>query len=226
LGIMVRKISRWSAISSIIAGTLMASVARFALKYTLGPQYLITVAITLLFIFLSQPLGKMYNRNRKLALLTSTGLGVILWIFFTTANSNPNLSFATFRTVFSSDLTDILSSFHFWVTISAIAFIVLSYKFSAIYAKDLIASQENVEAFFKKMDTPIDVEKEVFSRGEREVNVFPLVGGIAMGLSVLSLLILIVPAARTKIGVNVAVSAILFIIGLGMFLSKYFVREM
>jgi Na+/proline symporter len=225
LGIMVRKISRWSAISSIIAGTLMASVARFALKYTLGPQYLITVAITLLFIFLSQPLGKIYNRSRRLALLISTGLGVILWIFFTTANSNPNLSFATFGTVFSSDLTGILSSAHFWVIISAIAFIVLSYKFSAIYAKDLIASQENVEAFFKKMDTPINVEKEVFSRGEREVNVFPLVGGIAMGLSVLSLLILISPAARTKIGVNIAVSGILFLIGLGMFLSKYFVRE-
>ena len=75
------------------------------------------------------------------------------------------------------------------------------------------------------MDTPIDVEKEVFSRGEKEVNVFPLVGGIAMGLSVLSLLILIVPAARTKIGINLAVSAILFLIGLTMVLSKYFTRE-
>ena len=75
------------------------------------------------------------------------------------------------------------------------------------------------------MDTPIDVEKEVFSRGENEVNVFPLVGGIAMGLSVLSLLILVVPAARTNIDINIAVSAILFLIGLVMFLSKHFSRE-
>jgi SSS family solute:Na+ symporter len=224
LGIMVKKISRWSAISSIIAGTLMASVGRFALKYTLGPQYLITVAITLLFIFLSQPLGAMYNRNKKHALLNSTGLGIILWIFFMISNSNPNLSFATFDTVLGSGIPGILVSAHFWVIISAIAFIVLSYKFSAIYARDLLASQENVEAFFKKMDTPIDVEKEVFSRGEKEVNMFPLVGGISMGLSLLTLLILIVPAARTKIGVNIAVSTMLFLIGLIMFLSKYFYR--
>lgn len=225
LGIMVKKISRWSAISSIIAGTLMASVTRFALKYTLGPQYLITVVITLLFIFLSQPLGNMYNRNKKQALLTSTGLGVILWLFFMVVNSNPNLSFASFGALAESGFIGILTSSLFWVTISAVAFIVLSYKFSAIYAKDLLASQENVESFFKKMDTPIDVEKEVFSHGEKEVNVFPLVGGIAMGLSVLSLLILIVPAARTKIGANLGVSALLFIIGLSMFLSKYFHRE-
>ena len=113
---------------------------------------------------------------------------------------------------------------HFAV-LSAIIFVVLSYKFSAIYAKDLLASQENVTAFFQKMDTPIDVEREVFSRGDKEVNVFPLVGGIAMGLSVLSLLILFVPTARTNIGINFAVSAILFIIGLSMVLSKYFTRE-
>jgi len=224
LGIMMKKISRWSAISSIVAGTLMASVARFALKYTLGPQYLITVAITLLFIFLSQPLGNMYNRNKKRALLVSTVLGFILWLFFMTANSNPNLSFASFGAVINSGLAGILTSPHFWVTVSAVVFIILSYKFSAIYAKDLFASQENVKAFFQKMDTPIDVKKEVFSSGEKEVNVFPLVGGIAMGLSILSLLILVVPAARSNIGINIAVSAILFVIGLAMVLSKYFAR--
>ena len=157
--------------------------------------------------------------------MVRTVLGFILWIFFMTVNSNPNLSFATFGSITASGMSGVLASTHFWVTISAIAFIVLSYQFSAIYGKDLLAGQENVKTFFKKMDKPIDVEKEVCSRGQREVNVFPLVGGIAMGLSLLSLLILVVPAARTKIGVNIAVSAILFLIGLTMFSSKYFVRE-
>ena len=203
----------------------MASVAMFALKYTLGPQYLITVAITLLFIFLSQPLGIMYNRNKKQALLTSVGLGIFLWIFFMLANSNPNLSFATFGTVLGAGLSGILTSSLFWVTVSAISFIVLSYKCSAIYARDLNSNQEAVQAFFKKMDTPIDVEKEVLARGEKEVNMFPFVGGISIGMSLLSLLILVVPAARTKIGVNIAVSALLFLIGLAMVLSKYFTHE-
>ncbi|HDL78166.1 MAG TPA: hypothetical protein ENH09_01130, partial [Bacteroidetes bacterium] len=60
LGIMSRNISRWSAFSSIVAGILMASVARFVLHYSLGPQYISTIAVTLIFIYLSNPLGRLY----------------------------------------------------------------------------------------------------------------------------------------------------------------------
>ncbi|MCI0493796.1 hypothetical protein L0Z72_02225, partial [candidate division KSB1 bacterium] len=79
--------------------------------------------------------------------------------------------------------------------------------------------------FFEKLDRPIDVVKEVISAGARESNIFPLVGWMAMGLSAVSLLILIAPVARTKIAVNLAISALLFIIGLGMFLSKYLSKQ-
>lgn len=225
LGLMVKSMSRWSAISSIIAGTMMASLARFALKFTLGPQYLITVGITLLFIFLSNPMGRMYLKDRRNALAGSIGLGALLWIFFLSVNMNPNLSFATMGTVFGSGLSSILGSAFLWVTLGAVGLIVLLYKFSAIYAKDLTSSQENVELFFKKMDTPIDVEKEVMSRGTKEANVFPLIGGVSMALSVLSLLVLLAPEARGKLGINIAVSSILFVIGLGMFFSKKLLKD-
>ena len=80
---------------------------------------------------------------------------------------------------------------------------------------------QNVKLFFEKMNTPIDVEQEVFAKsGSKEVNVFPLVGGIAILLSGLSLLLLIAPVARAKIGVNLAISGFLFSIGLIMLLSK------
>ena len=41
-----------------------------------------------------------------------------------------------------------------------------------------------MEEFFKKLDTPVDVAKEVFGAGRKQISTFPLVGGttIVMGL--------------------------------------------
>ncbi|MEE4310749.1 MAG: hypothetical protein V2J62_02670 [candidate division KSB1 bacterium] len=224
LGIMYRKMSRWSAISSIIAGTLMASVTKFALDFPLGPQYLTTVATTLFFVFASHSLGALYLRNKTHALLVNICIGVGLWLFFMIGNLNPNLSFATWNDVLGSGFLNFIQSSHFWVTISAIALFLLSHQFTKIYARDSQTSQKDVEEFFLKMDTPIDVEKEVLSRGGKEANVFPLVGWIAVFLSALSFGLLLSPDAREKIIINIAFSSMLFLIGLLMILSQYFVK--
>jgi len=221
LGIMYKKMSRWSAISSVLAGTLMAVVARFALKFALGPQYIITVIVTLSFIFLSYPMGKLYVKNRARALFVNIGLGIILWLCFMTVNSNANLAFGTINEIFDGGILAFLSSSFFWVLISAIGFSVISFQFTKIYAKDLLANQDTVKKFFEKMDTPIDVEKEVLSRGAKEVNVFPIVGGVTIIISLVSCIILLIPSARTNIGVNIAFSGLLMLIGLAMVLSKY-----
>jgi solute:Na+ symporter, SSS family len=220
LGIMYKKMSRWSAISSVIAGTIMASVARFALNLSLGPQYIFTVIITLLFVFLSYPLGKMYIKNRKNVLLFNIGMGIVLWFSFMFINMNPNLSISSIVSIVNDGFLNLFTSAYFLVTLSAVCLSVLSHYFSKIYARDIQSNQDEVNAFFKKMDTPIDVEKEVLSRGAKEVNVFPIIGGVAMLISVISFSLLLMPATRSKIGVNIAFSGILFVIGLVLFLSK------
>jgi hypothetical protein len=120
---------------------------------------------------------------------------------------------------------EFLLSAHFWLILSALAFFLLSFRFAALFGGDLKASQDEVTAFFEKLDRPVDVAQEVVSAGARESNIFPLVGWIAMGLSGLSLLILIAPVARSNIGVNLGISGLLFITGLGMILSKHLVRQ-
>ncbi len=92
LGIMTKKISRWSAMASVMAGVLMASLARFVLHYPLGQQFLITVAVTLVFIVISNPLGRLYNARRVYALVFSLFLSAALYLFCFTANANPDLS--------------------------------------------------------------------------------------------------------------------------------------
>ncbi len=225
LGILTRKISRWSAMISIIAGTMTASIARFLLHYSLGQQFILTVAITLLFIIISNPLGRLYNRRKIYALIAILGLNLLLAVFFIIVNNNPNLSLSNLSIMFNSGWTEFLRSSPFWWMLSILAFFSLSRKAAALFGKDLLLSHQPVEEFFEKMDIPIDVEKEVLSKGAKETNIFPLVGWLSMGLSGLSLLILISPVARTKIGVNLALSGLLFLIGLGMFLSKYFSKQ-
>ncbi len=220
LGIISRKMSRWSAISSILAGTLMASTAKFALNYTLGPQYLITVAITLLFVFASAPLAQLYTKSKNQALLVNVTMGVLLWLFFLNVNLNPNLSLSSFGTIFENGFLNILKTSAFWVSVTSILLVVLSQKFSKLYAKDLLEDQTELNAFFKKMDTPVDVEKEVMVEGAKEVNVFPLVGGVSILIGLLSLLLLINPQARANVFVNVSITGLLVVIGLLMLFSN------
>jgi len=220
IGLISKNISRWSAISSILGGTLVTTLARFALKYSLGQQYLITVAICLVFIYISLPLGKLYLRNRLAAFGANVALGVSLWTYFMTLNSNPALSFAALKNIQHLTWMNLLTSALFWVTISALGIIYLSHKFSARYAADLLADQLEVENFFQKLKTPIVVDEEILPEERKEINIFPLVGGIAMGLASLSLLILLVPGTHTNIGVNFAIGGLLFSIGGLMLLSK------
>jgi solute:Na+ symporter, SSS family len=225
LGIMTRKISRWSAMASVVAGVLMASLARFVLQYSLGQQFLITVAVTLVFIVISNPLGRLYNARRTYALVFSLLLSTVLYLFLLMANNNPGLSPGTLPGILHAGGTEFLLSAHFWLMLSTLGFFVLSFRFAALFGRDLKSSQEEVTAFFEKLEKPVDVAKEVISAGARESNIFPLVGWMSVGLGGVSLLILIAPVARTNISVNLGISGLLLVVGLGMILSKHLTRQ-
>jgi SSS family transporter len=226
LGIMTRKISRWSAMASVIAGAMMASLARFVLHYSLGEQFLITVAITLLFVVTSCPLGRMYNARRTSALAISLLFSVALYFSLLFANHNPDLSPGTFAGNLIAGWAEFLLSAHFWLLLSAFAFFALSYRFAGLFGRDLNVSQAEVNAFFDRLDRPIDVVKEVLSTGAKEANIFPLVGWISVGLAGVTLLILAVPGTRTNIGVNLGISGLLLLIGVAMILSKRLTRPL
>lgn len=225
VGILTKRISRWSAMGSVLAGVLMASLARFVLQFTLGEQFLVTVAITLLFVALSNPLGRLYNARRAYARGVALLLSAALYLLFLTANNNPNLSPSTLASVLQAGGTELLLSAHFWLILSALAFLVLTLGFAALFGRDLKASQDEVTAFFEKLDRPVDVAQEVIAAGARESNIFPLVGWISIGLSALTSLILLAPVARSNIGVNLGISGLLFVTGLAMVLSKYLRRH-
>jgi hypothetical protein len=58
------------------------------------------------------------------------------------------------------------------------------YGFAVLFSRETLEQRKIVEEFFKKLDTPVDVAKEVFGAGRKQISTFPLVGGttIVMGL--------------------------------------------
>lgn len=213
IGIISRNISRWSAMASILAGILMASVTRFGLDFSLGQQYIATITVSLLFIYLSVSLGRLFLYGRKYAMMVSLGVVLIFWTFFFSSGSNPELSFRQISDVSQGGVTGVFLLPGFWVSIAALAFGGLVYGFSLLFARDLLGSHPEVEEIFRLIDTPIDVEKEVQEDTMRVRRVYSLVGWIAMGLAALTLLILVFPTGRVMPGANIALSFLLLMCG-------------
>ena len=211
LGIIVKKVSKWSAVCSIIAGTMIASIARFLLSYELGIQIGVTILITLLFYFSSVYLGRLYRQSRTLTGLAAVIFSVLMWFYVLAANDTETLSFASFQ-------NDPQSLVHVWAVIAAAAFGVLFFISAKLFSWDTGEISPEVAEFFQRMATPVDVEKEVL-KGKKEVTIFPLVGTIAMLFAALALLILLHPAARDSVFINIWISGILFAVGLLMFLA-------
>ncbi len=217
LGIINRKISRWSAISSILTGTIVAAVARFILNYNLGPQYIVTVLVTLLYLWSSWPLGRLHLRGRIAALAANAGLGAGLFAFFLLVNNNPELSFT--RLMGQGDGGATFGSPLFLAILATIGIFAISQFFTGLYAKDLAGEQNEVDEFFELLATPIDVAKEVGHSTAEAAMARQLVGRIALGLSLISLLILLFPEGRGHIGVNLSIFGLLAAIGGAMVFS-------
>ena len=206
VGILSEKISRWSAISSVLAGTITSSLCRFVLQLNLGPQYIVTIIVTLAFLFLSSKIGALHRRSKWHSFAANFTTSVAIYLLLMVVNANTALSFGAG-----------LTSAHVWVLTGVVALLVLSQVFAKHYAHEMSENRADLEDFFTKLKTPIDVQAEVPEDADTTFNAFPLVGKIAGAIAVISLAMLILPEARTSPGVNVAISAMMAVIAGMMF---------
>jgi hypothetical protein len=122
----------------------------------------------------------------------------------------------------AADLAAAVSGAAAWITLASVLFVAVSIIFSRLYAKDLLGNQQPVDEFFTKLETPVDVEKELTTAADQGINMLTLIGAIAAGLSLLVLLLVLTPHNPDKTGIYYAVSAMLMSIGLLMFgLQRY-----
>jgi hypothetical protein len=167
LGLLYRKAPKWAAVGSIVWGLVIGITTRYGLGWDIGPQvYLSFVSCAGIFLF-SDRLGALYARRRGVVALVAAG--VVL----------------AYAAIFLLNLSD---GAELWRIIAGGAgslILGLSlYGFSALFSSDTPEDKQVISAFFKKLDTPVDVVREVFAAGRKQVSTFPLVGGttIVMGL--------------------------------------------
>jgi SSS family transporter len=165
-GLIFRRVPKWSAVAGIAWGLLAGVAGRYLLGWDIGPQVYLAFVMTFGIFATSYWTGNLYKSNKPILILLSTVITLGTGILFTGTIVGPR--------------TDLIIALA-WLC--AVAYGVSLYGFAKMFTLDSEEDGRVVADFFKKLDTPVDVEKEVFGTGKKQISAFPLVGGtmIVMG---------------------------------------------
>ena len=199
-GLLVKRLAHWAAVAAIVWGLGMGLVEKFLLGWTVGPQVYGATVVTGAILLLSWPLGRLFQKNRFVSGLLAAGWAIFLLYFFHATAVSPLTGFRETM-----------------VILSAAAFGLSLYLFSFLFSLESEEHREMVEAFFRKIKTPVDVNREVFGAGLKEISSFRLVGILTMSIGVLILLLLLSPPARSDWPVNLMLSGALLVFGFLMY---------
>ncbi len=198
-GLLFRRVPKWSAVSAIAWGLIVGATARYVLGWDMGPQvYLAFIMSSAIFIG-SYKVGMLYKENRKLLYLLCLGVAIATAALF---------------------LNTIVGESSLWQQMLAVAgsvALALSlYGFAHLFASETPAQREIIDEFFKKLDTPIDVAKEVFGAGKKQISTFPLVGGTTIVMGLLMSLIFFTDVSEAEVPVLATMVFIMIVFGVLM----------
>lgn len=199
LGLVLRQISRWSAIASILGGVVMSFTVRFVLGFSLGVQYLATIAVGVLLVVISYPLGRLWRRNPP-ALVGAAVLAGVLAAGAILFLDRPGLGMDG-------------GALRLAALLVGVAYAAVVGGFAPLHARDREGPQESIDRFFQRLDTPIDMERELEPESAEIARSYGLVGGITLVMAVLSLLVLPVTENGLEFGAALGMSVVLFAIG-------------
>jgi solute:Na+ symporter, SSS family len=200
-GLLFRRVPKWAAVGAIAWGLVVGVVTRWVLGWDIGPQVYIEFVSSFGIFVLSNKLGDLFRTNRWVLLLASIAVcGIFSAVF-----------------LFPADLDT------FQMTIAVTGAVLLGgslYGFSALFSKETPEQRKVVEEFFKKLDTPVDVAKEVFAAGRKQISTFPLVGGTTIVMGGLLSMIFLTDISLTEqkilgtiIGIMVVFGALMWYFG-------------
>ncbi len=167
-GLIFHRVPKWSAVGAIAWGLIVGATARYVLNWDIGPQVYLAFAMTL-GIFASSPWTATLHRTNKRGLAGISALVAIIvgiLFYFNPVGEIPE---------WQRDLS----------LLSALMLGASLYGFSRLFSLETDAEKSIVAEFFKKLDTPIDVAKEVYGAGRRQVSTMPLVGRTIIFLGLL-----------------------------------------
>jgi SSS family transporter len=203
-GLIFRRVPKWSAAAAITWGLVVGVTTRYLLGWDIGPQVYLAFVMTLAIFGTSQWTGSLYRTHKAvlagLALAVALGTGTLFHLFV--AGTRPEWQ----------------------LTLSLVAAGVLGaslYGFAAMFAKETDEDRRVVAEFFKKLDTPIDVAKEVYGAGRKQVSTLPLVGRTIMFMGVLVSAAFFTGLTETEMfAVGIMAGLLIFFGGLMWFLGR------
>lgn len=165
-GLIFRRVPKWSAVGGIAWGLLAGLSGKYLLGWDIGQQVYLSFIMTFGIFATSFWTGHIYKTNRSLLALLS------LLVTITTG--------VLFANTMVAERTELMIALAWGV---AAVFGVSLFTFARLFSLDSDEDRKMIAEFFKKIDTPVDVAKEVFGAGKIQISAFPLVGStmIVMG---------------------------------------------
>lgn len=198
-GLIFKSVPRWGASLAIIWGLVIGIISRFIAGWSVGPQVYISAIATFAILLLSDKIRNLYLKNKKALFLISISSSVLLSII-------------------------LLLNIKEGSMIKYLSVIILSLVlgFSLVFFNKFVRETEQdrkvVEDFFKKIETPVNVEREVYGTTTKDVETFGFIGIILIILGILIPLLSIVSHSERDIYIFITVALIYFVFGLFMLL--------
>jgi hypothetical protein len=167
-GLIFRRVPKWSAVGAITWGLIVGATARYVLGWDIGPQVYLSFVMTFAIFSTSQWTGKLYLTNKTALILICIGISAAMGYFFSSVVMN-----------------DVADWQRILALVSAVALGASLYGFARFFALETEDDKRIVKEFFKKIDTPIDMAKEVFINGRKQVSTLPIVGRTMIFLGIL-----------------------------------------
>jgi SSS family solute:Na+ symporter len=167
-GLIFRKVPKWGAVGSILWGLLVGATTRYLLNWDIGPQVYLSVAVSVSVLGTAGLTAKLFEKRKAvLAALSVAIASAISMLYVWTANGR-------------------VADWQLWLAVvSAVALGLSLYPLARLFARETDEEAKALDAFFVKLDTPIDVQKEVYGAGRKQVATLPIVGRTIVFLGVL-----------------------------------------
>ena len=176
-GLIFRKIPKWAALGSILWSLIMGTTVRYLLGWDIGPQVYLSTILSFGVLLSSNYVAGLYRTRKPLLWTVSIAISVVLASIFALS---PGADAAPWQ-----------------VAVSIAAALILGptlYPLARLFARDTEDEKKEIVRFYEKLDTPVDVEAEVFGAGRKQVATLPVVGrtiiflGVLVGLAFLNTL--------------------------------------
>ena len=167
-GLIFRRVPKWSAAAAITWGLIVGASARYLLGWDIGPQVYLSFVMTFGVFATSHWTGALYRTNKVVLLLLSAGIAAGMA--------------ALFQNFFVGDPAEWQKTL---ALAAAIALGASLYVFARMFSLETDEERKVVKEFFAKIDTPIDVAREVYGAGRKQISTLPLVGRTIMFMGIL-----------------------------------------